>query len=195
MTDPSKGDLELSWQEARAIVAARRAVALQKRAALEVYDARLAATRRRRRAAEQSLVLTKRVTAACGLDRSAVTLGRLARFQRAIDECREEARCIIGAAEPLCAEFDVACSELREARVIERDALQAILAARESVQLSVEREKQRTAQLRAEMTRLEGIRRLEEVTRARELKWEQDCHYDPNYDDWEILARRNRPWL
>jgi hypothetical protein len=60
---------------------------------------------------------------------------------------------------------------------------------------AVDRVEQRRRNARHELKELERTMELEDKERRKDLAGESDGHFDPDYDDWEILLRRVRPWV
>lgn len=205
--------LEARLEASRSEVVAAREILAVARSKLNAIEDRAKRSWRRRNAALESLRITKRTALACGLERSRSTTVSVNRIQTSIDNEKEEVRIIVESANSICQEFYAAWGLVRVARKEEEAALLAIIAEsarHDSAAKSVLRDatvdsvvhdtavdvvEQRRRDARRELKELERTMELEEKQRRKDFAGESDGHFDPDYDDWEILLRRVRPWV
>lgn len=190
------GENEAVWRAAHDVSETILALLRERLTELAAYDQRVRAARGARSAAEQSLQLTLRCAQRCGLASSPVTLQNVRRLRQAIDRCRAEVYLIIGEATPSCAIVEELCLSLREARARERSVLENLLKRLPATPAPSQCRESAEAVGRAKVKRrLEFLEQVEREEQSRERSLPDDAHYDPGYSDWEILMRRNRPWL
>lgn len=181
------------------VVAAREILAVA-RAGLEAVEDTAKRSWRRRKAAQDSLRITENTALACGLSRSLSTKLAVSRFKDRIDTEIQEFRVIVESANAVCQEFYAAWELVRAARREEAIALGAIIEANVIRDASVPRVEQRRVEqrrqeARGELKELERTRDIEDKERRKDFAVDSDGHFDPDYDDWEIELRKNRPWL
>jgi len=186
---------EGAWQEGQLRTASARQEVLRIASILDLIDSRLQAARRRKRTAAHNFECNRNAAAAKGRLSSPMTQASLTNFERTVRAAQAEAAMIIEEAAPYCDSFNNACNAFRTARLAEQDALRAYMAVRELRELVEEQDRRRTVELRAEMERLEHLKRMEEEQVKRERSWSDNAHYDPEYTEFERLIRRVRPWV
>lgn len=205
--------LESRLEASRSEVVAAREILVVARGKLNAIEDRAKRSWRRRNAAVESLNITKRTARACGLERSRSTTVSVNRIQTSIDHEKEEVRVIVESANSICQEFYAAWGLVRVARKEEEASLLAIIAESASRDTAAKRVlpsapadsvvrdtavdivEQRRRNARSELKELERTMDLEEKERQKDFAGESDGHFDPDYDDWEILLRRVRPWV
>lgn len=149
----------------------------------------------RRKARQGSLYATQRAARACGLERSPSTALSVGRIQTQIDAATEEIHRIIDSSADICKNFDAAwalysSSRLEEKRVVELISVIGIERAQEEPLMRRRREQART-----ELSELERTDKADEIQKRKDFSVDSDGHFDPNYDEREILIRKMRPWL
>ena len=159
--------------------------------ALDAYDSRVGRLRAKRKAAEESILITLRATRASGLP-AAVASAAVARNEVRKREATLAIRAIISDAASACAEFDAALHQYQACRALERTILAELLTKIPAVPQREPRRdliKQQLAEhdARTEREKL-ALRNVAEPAYG-------DEHFDPQYDSWELLQRKRRPWV
>lgn len=187
--------LESQLRSMRERVKEARAALSQARIPLQDLENRARRARDRKRATLESMRVTLNAARACGLGGSASMRSTVARLRAKADEATTEVRELIQSAGTVCAAVDRAHDELRNLRVLEAETLLALAHLTEHEQAEAADRDRRQREVLRELEELEETRRREQAERERELGWIRDPHYDPQYDEWEILLRRARPWV
>jgi hypothetical protein len=180
---------------ARAGVDEARLVLVKARGRLEVIEQNVRRCWRSRKAALGSLKSTIAAQRNCGSTGNAVARLSLARIQGRADNATSEIHALVDSAGETCREFHCAWNGYLSARNTERKVLETIavaIAARPSEEAITAR---RRSEARAELERLEPVRRKEEEARRADFGVESGRHFDPNYDERELMLRRIRPWV
>lgn len=208
-------DLEAQLVSIRDEVRAARSILAEARVPLELAEAEVKKCWARRKAALGSLESSKRAARSCGLDKTASAKLSSERFQRRVDEVGAEIKKIVHASREICKNFETAWALYLAAQNTETGLLAAIAefqiraweggppgsrvedgGLREPISsMTLEPIRGRQAKARAELRELQADRAKDEVLRLKELGLNDDGHYDPDYDEHELLLRRIRPWV
>jgi hypothetical protein len=172
-----------------------RALLEQARTELEAFETRARDAWRRRNAASDSRVLTIRSARACGLFGTSSMAAAIRRCDNRIAAATIEIREIIESSRQTCALFEWVWEVYRKARAAEISVLQQRppITVAEPERRSITEE--RLAAVRTALEESLATQASEEKLRRVELALPDDEHYDPQYDDAELLKRRMRPWL
>jgi hypothetical protein len=192
VTDPSWGESLAAVQ--RDLESARTLLA-EARAQMEDVEARAKDAWRRKNAAADSRRLTVRTAHACGLTNTATMLAAIRRCDDRVDTATNEIHEIIESSKETCSSFERAWEAYRNARAAEIHILR-LRSATEVIEPERQidhKERLMPAQVRLEHA-LESQRREEKLRRS-ELALPDEEHYDPQYDDVELLQRKMRPWV
>jgi hypothetical protein len=195
-------DLELRLENARADLEAARQILNDSRLPVDEAENRAHAAWQKKKSAIESLVATRNAANACGLGRSiAVSLAET-RIQTRIAAASREIRSIIQSSKQVCAIFEWAWNTYLAARALEVQVLGEMEVQATKVTTTDDTHSVGSGvmtrhgvpipqQLREAMSREQE----ELLQRKRELVLPDDAHYDPQYDDVELLQRRRRPWV
>jgi hypothetical protein len=194
----SKGEqmsqLEVALESRRIDVEAALEMLRLAKARLQEIEQKAKRSWSRRKAALDSFQITERTARACGLDRSLTTRVSLDRARKRIDAEKLEVRVIVDTATAVCRDFYGAWELVRSAREAEAVALKAIIGF-QVVRDQAPHVEQRRREAKKQLSDLQVKRESEEKERQIDLSFESDGLFDPDYDDWEILMRRVRPWV
>ena len=186
-------DLEVRLEQARAELEAAREILNDARLALDKVEGRARDTWLKKKAALHSRAVTLACAAACGLKASPSTLAAAARFQARADAATAEIRAIIDSSRHVCDLFESAWNSYAVARSKEIDTLQLISDL--SVEIALPINSVKVHKLMQDLIVAQESKAKENVQRRRELSLPDESHYDPQYDERELLERRMRPWV
>jgi hypothetical protein len=195
-----EADLELIRQKLELTEAALRTA----RAALSLFETRVNFAWSKKKAALTSRALTHRNAAACGLAGSPVVAASLRRFDDRVEDATCEIRAIIQESQQVWHAFAAAWDDrlsvrkhqiavLEQLAPLEPDCSTALESTLTTSQTPTP-DSQRPTLIRQLSAAREQITH-EEAQSKRELLLPDEAHYDPQYDEVEILQRRNRPWV
>jgi len=180
---------------ARAGVDEARLVLVEARRRLEGVEQKVRRCWQARKAALGSLKATIAAQRNCGSEGNAVARLSLARIQARADSATNEIHALIDSAAEICREFYSAWNAYGSARNAEHVILEAIATAIASKPSQEGLVARRRSEARAELERLDPVRREEEEARRKDFAVGGDEHFDPSYDDRELMLRRIRPWV
>jgi len=190
---------EAAWFEALSTaqrdLEAARVLLDQARAELDAVETRAREAWRRRNAASKSRDLTVQSARACGLLGTSSMVAAIRRWDHRIGAATMEIREIIESSKQTCALFEWVWEAYRNARAAEIRILQdrpPINVAERERHSSSEQSRTR---VQADLKQSLESQASEEKLRRVELALPDDEHYDPQYDDAELLQRRMRPWV
>jgi len=186
-----EGEIERLLAEARASIRDSLENVVKARDQVDSFEDRVILHRARRRAALDSLALTNRACKASGLDQSAMMLWSLKRLQQLVEEATKQIHATIVEAQPACELLTRAHEVLRVARLAE---IEANSLRRDEKVLHVSDQPEDASSSRGRLAGARDQLIVEKEERERGLAW-LDGHYDPRYDDRELLLRRARPWV
>ena len=190
--------LQEALAAARAEVAVARQILDDSRTPLYQLELAVKRCRTKKKARIDSLKATESAARAAGIGKASAVV--VARKKKEIEEVIVEIRDMIAGAGPMCDAVDTAWDLYLAARDAERRALESLA----TVETHQREEQKKVAELKKkakqELTELSTVLVEEKKQKAQETARENfaaegDEHYDPRYDEREILLRRRRPWV
>lgn len=215
---PSTADLASLEEDccvARELVTTARTALQVIRLLLDNIDERARKLHRARKAIVESRLISVAAARAAGLAAALCTSASQDRFRRQEAAALDDLHKLLHVACPICDQFESALDDLREARAMECEALEALLKAQDAI-LSTSRAEavaamgarlgsrvssasRRYSEIEVELTRVKEATVSEQKERKRvvnrECTWLENDTFDPKYDEYEIALRRARPWV
>jgi hypothetical protein len=195
-------ELESQLQSARSELEAARQILNDARVPLDAAERDARAAWARKKSALASLNATRNAALACGLSKSASVLASEARFQARIQAASGEIRTIVSASHQVCDIFEWAWDSYLAARVREGEILNSMIECAAEVRQAAsegsdtgEIESTQVHKMRLQLAQSLANKEREKQERRSDLSLPDEAHYDPQYDDREILERRMRPWV
>lgn len=190
----SMAELEEELGSVRANLESARTLLEEARIPLEAAEQQAKSAWTRRKAALASLAATAKAAQACGLGGSRSTLLAVSRLRERADREAATIRKVIESSHQTCEVFESAWAAYAAGRAEELIVLTSIAEAQISADSPPEEIERKRLVVR-EFAEIKRIVRNEETQRKQDLGLPDDPHYDPQYDDRELLERRNRRWL
>lgn len=197
-TDPVvqlRTELDSRLLAARESLDAARRILLPLRHSLRVVDERARSVRAKWRNAEQARRVSMQAAVASGRGSSKSTRLMMNSAQERIDEVRNELGLVIDGAGPLCDELDRAWASYMKARDEEHDILDQLVELQSAQRHATITDALAKEEPSVERARIAATRQMEREERDSELAWSDRGHFDPHYDEQELLLRRLRPWV
>jgi len=193
--EPSLSSEESQLTAAREHVAVTREALDECRTRLSGVDQLLRRLWQKRKAALGSFEATERAQHNSGMTGRPLAKLSLARIEARATEALKEIHELVSSSESVCNDLYSAWETYISARKVEAQSLESIAAAQAPAVSEETRYANRRREARAELIALERVRKNEETERRKDFALDNDGHFDPNYDERELLVRRMRPWV